>query len=133
MSIFGNKSRNELRKFGFVMSVPLALIGGYLWWKGNGAFLYVLGTAGFFLVSALIVPRILGPIEFVWMKLALVMSAIMTRVILILAFFVVITPMGLLLRLMGKDLLDISPKNVRDSYWQAVERDGPASRADKPY
>ena len=51
------KTTAELRKFGFVMFVPLALIGGYLWWKGKGAAPYVGGAALFFLVSGLLFPR----------------------------------------------------------------------------
>jgi hypothetical protein len=67
------------------------------------------------------------------MKFAEIMGAIMTRVILTLSFYVVITPFGLLLRLMGKDLLDIRMDRPRDTYWIPIEPDGPAFRSDKPY
>lgn len=127
------KTTKELRKFGFVMAVPLALIGGYLWWKGRGAYPYVLGVSGFFLLSGLLVPRLLGPIEWAWMKFAEVLGAVMTRVILTVAFFVVITPFGLLLRLLGKDLLGLRLDRGAPSYWVSVEADGPCSRPDKPY
>jgi hypothetical protein len=127
------KTNNELRRFGLVMTVPLSLIGIYLWWKGRGTYPYVLGAAGFFLAAGFLTPGVLRPVEKVWMKFAEIMGAIMTRVILTLAFYVVITPFGLLLRLMGKDLLDIRMDRPRDTYWIPIEPDGPAFRSDKPY
>ena len=127
------KTKKDLRKFGLVMTVPLALIGGYLWWKGRGAAPYVVGAAAFFLLSGLLVPQLLRPVEKIWMKFAEILSAIMTRVILTLAFYLVISPFGLLLRLLGKDLLNLRFDQERESYWIPVEPDGPASRPDRPY
>jgi len=133
MTLFPAKSRVELRKFGFVMTVPLAAITAWLLWKGKGSYPYLGAASAFFLLSALLAPTVLRPIEFVWMKLAALLGAVMTRVILTLAFILVITPLGLLLRIMKKDLLDTREAGRRDSYWHPVEPDGPSSRSDKPY
>ena len=127
------KTKKELRKFGIVMSVPLAIIGGILFWKGKPSGGYFLALAAFFLICGLLLPGILVPIERAWMKFAEIISAVMTRVILILTFYLVITPVGLLLRLMGKDLLQMKFEQDRGSYWEKVEEDGPCSRPDKPY
>ena len=127
------KSPRALRKFGLVMTVPLLILGALLWWKGKPAAPYLLALAGFFLIIALVLPRILQPIEWVWMKLAHILSAIMTRVILTLTFYLVITPLGLAMRLLGKDLLHLKFEQNRQSYWVPVEPDGPQSRPDKPY
>ena len=127
------KTKKDLRKFGLVMRVPLALIGGYLWWKGSGAAPYVLGAAAFFLLSALLFPTLLRPIERLWMKVAEVLGFVMTRVILTLAFYLVITPIALVARLFGKDFLHIKKANRRESYWVPVEEDGPGTRPFKPY
>ena len=127
------KTRKELRRFGLVMAAPLAVIGGYLAWQEQPAAPYVLGVAAAFLLCGLLVPAVLRPVEKAWMAMAGVLSAVMTRVLLTLAFFLVITPFGLLLRVMGKDLLQIRPGSRRESYWMPVEPDGPATRPDKPY
>lgn len=127
------KTKKELRKFGIVMTIPLGIIGGVLFWKGNSAGNYFLILATFFLISGLLLPGILGPIERIWMKFAEIISGVMTRVILILTLYLVIAPMGLLLRLIGKDLLKMKFEPDRTSYWEPVEKDGPCSRADKPY
>jgi Saxitoxin biosynthesis operon protein SxtJ len=127
------KTKKELRKFGIVMSTPLGIIGGILFWKGKSSGGYFFVLAAFFLMSGLLFPGILRPIERIWMKFAEIISAVMTRVILTLTFYLVITPVGLLLRLMGKDLLQMKFEPHRKSYWEPVEEDGPCSRPDKPY
>lgn len=127
------KTKKELRKFGLVMTVPLALIGVYLFWKEKGAYPIVLGIGAFFLITGLVVPQVLRPIEWIWMKFAELIGAVMTRVILSVAFYLIITPMGLLLRVLGKDLLQIRRGSDASSFWIPVETDGPASRPEKPY
>lgn len=127
------KSTKELRKFGLVMTVPFAIIGGLMMWRGKALAPYFLALGGFFLVSGLLIPTILRPIEKAWMKFAEVLSVIMTRVILTLTFFLVITPLGLLMRMMGKDLLKMKRDPQAASYWVPVASDGPCSRPDKPY
>jgi hypothetical protein len=59
--------------------------------------------------------------------------AVITYVVLCVAFYLVITPIGLLLRVMGKDLLEKKVPSDQESYWVAVEADGPATRPEKPY
>jgi len=127
------KNKKELRKFGIVMTIPLGIIGGILFWRGQSAANYFLIIAALFLISGLLLPKTLSPIERIWMKIAEIISMVMTRVILILTFYLVITPVGLLLRLMGKDLLQMKFEPDRESYWENVEEGGPCSRPDKPY
>lgn len=115
------------------MTVAFGLLGALLWWRDRAAAPYMLGLAAFFAVPALVWPRFLGPVERVWMAFANLLSAVMTRVILTLTFFIVITPMGLIMRLFGKDLLGLRPDRTAASYWVPVEPDGPASRPDKPF
>jgi len=127
------KSNKELRKFGLVMTVPLAIIGGLLLWKDRPAAPYFLYLASFFFISSLIVPVILMPIEKAWMALARVLSIVVTYILLILTFIIIVTPMGLFLRLIGKDLLSMKLTSNPGSYWVKVDPDGPCSRVDKPY
>lgn len=125
--------RRQLRKFGLTMGFAFLLLGGIAWWRDAGIAPYLLGIGGAFALLGLVVPRALGPVEFLWMKLALVLSYVMTRVILTLAFYLAIMPMGFLLRLMGKDLLSRRIDRSGTSYWVPVEPDGSHTRLDKPY
>ena len=123
----------RLRRFGFVMAVAFSALGAFFLWRDREWGLYVLILGGLFLIAGILVPRALGPIDRVWMALAMVMGAVMTRVILTITFFVLMTPMGILVRLLGKDLLGLKGDASIESYWVPVEPDGPGSRPDKPY
>ena len=125
--------RRMLRKFGLVMAIALAVVGGLLAWRERPGAPYVWGAGGMLLALGLIRPLWLDPLERAWMKLAEVLAAIMTRVILTLSFFLVITPIGLLRRLFARDSLGLRPDPTAESHWSAVEQDGPCTRPDKPY
>lgn len=127
------KTKKELRKFGLIMAFPLFVITGILYWRQKPAMLYFLAVAGFFLLSGLFLPKILAPIEKIWMRIAEFLSIIMTKVILTSTFYVVITPVALFLRLIGKDVLEKKFDSNQTSYWVPVEPDGPCSRPEKPY
>ena len=131
--MFIMKTNKELREFGLVMAAAFLVIGALFLWREKAVWPYLFGLSGFFLAFGLIFPRALGPIEWAWMKLAHVLGTVMTVVLLTLTFYLVITPLGLVARLFGKDSLAVRPKSARATYWIRVERDGPASRPDKPY
>lgn len=127
------KSVRELRRFGLIMAVPLAALGGLAVWRGRAWGPYALGLAAAFLLCGLIAPRILGPVERAWMAFAKVMSIVMTFVILTLTYYLVITPVGLVVRLTGKDSLQLRRSRKRISFWEAVDPDGPCGRPFRPY
>jgi len=122
-----------LRKFGITMCAALAVIGGLALWRDKASSPYLFGVSAFFLVCAVILPRALAPIEWAWMKLARYLGIVMTHVLLTLTFYLMITPIGLLLRLFRKDTLELKFDRNAESYWSPVEPDGPCSRPDKPY
>ena len=114
------------------MAGAFGMIAAFLWWKESSAAL-VLGSMSIaFLVPAIAFPKLLRPIEFVWMKFAMVMGAVMTRVILTIVFIIVVTPIGILMRTFGKDPMRLK-KRSEDSYWIAADTEGTAARHDKPF
>ncbi|NND70235.1 MAG: hypothetical protein HKN43_01520 [Rhodothermales bacterium] len=126
------KSVPELRKFGVVMTGAFSVVAAIMWWKGVDYFSLVVAVAGLFLLLAVGFPSVLRPVEFVWMKIAVAIGAVMTRVILTIVFVFVVTPIGLLMRLSGKDPLRI--KEIKTlSYWIDADREGTAARPDKPF
>ena len=129
----GNKTSAELRKFALIMAAALGLIAALLMWRHKPTASCFGGLAGLFLILCFFLPRILAPVEWAWMKLAHLLGMVMTRVILTMTFYLVITPMGLLVRLLGKDLLKMKFDRRAASYWVPVDPQGPCGRADKPY
>ncbi|NIA30317.1 MAG: hypothetical protein GWP06_10445 [Actinobacteria bacterium] len=128
-----SENKKDLRKFGIVMTVAFGILSTLLYFKGRPAAPFLAGIALFFLVFGLLLPFVLAPIHKVWMKFAEILSWIMNRVVLTLAFFIIITPIGLVMRLLGKDLLNKKFDPNLPTYWQSVELDGPYTRPDKPF
>lgn len=127
------KSVKDLRRFGLAFGTAMTLLGSLLLWKERAAGPWVLGLAGFAVLSALIAPQILRPLEMVLAGLLRAVMTVVTYVVLTLAYLLVFTPIGLLMRLLGKDMLDRRFPTDKESYWVPVEVDGPANRPDKPY
>ena len=116
-------SRKEQRKFGLVMAVAITAIGLFRWWlHGYGPlpmrFFYV---AAAFLVLGVIAPQLLRPVFIVWMKFSLAMNWVMTRVLLTVAFFLLILPTRLILIVARKDVLNRSWDPEAASYWEEAE------------
>ena len=107
MSDTTKKTSGELRKFGITMAIAFGVIGGLFYWREVEAWTWLAGIAAAFLIFGLVLPKTLWPIEWAWMKLAHYLSIVMTYVLLTLTFFLVILPMGLLMRILGKDLLSL--------------------------
>lgn len=114
----GIKSAPEdLRKFGFTLGIFFALVGLFFLWKKNEAITFLWVLSGFFLSFGAFFPRVLKPIQKAWMTLALLMGWVMTKVILGIVFFLMMTPIGLILRLARKDLLNLKYPDSAGSYW----------------
>lgn len=109
--------KSQLRQFGVTVAVVLCLLGIWVLWKKKDGQLYFFIFSSAFLFLGLIAPFVLKPIHKVWMSLALLIGWVMTRVILTVLFYVVVTPIGLLARLSGKDFLGIRLDKDTNSYW----------------
>ena len=130
------RTARDLRNFGWVMAACFSLIAAFLRWKWGAESVVppcLASLAGIFLILGTVAPTVLGPVEKGWMALAEKISVVMTFVIMVLLFYLVITPLGLLLRLFGKDLLERKIRKDLPSYWTPVEADGPATRPYSPF
>ncbi len=128
------KTVEELKKFGFTMAAVFIVIAGLQFYRGrNTAFLIFTALTAAFMLPAIVQPTILRPIEKGWMKFGEVMGNITTPIIVTLTFFIVVTPIGILCRVFGKDMLGLKIDRNCKSYWIPTKPDGPASRPTMPY
>ncbi len=127
------KPARELRRFGFAFGGGLTVLGGLLLWRERPAAPWVLGAAGAVLLAALALPRALAPLERLLAKVFRAVTVALTYVLVTLVFYLAITPLGLLMRLFGRDPLGLKFDRGRASYWLDVPADGPSSRPDKPF
>ena len=119
-NIKGDKS--DWKKFGITMGVILTIIGCYLLWKKNNYYEYSLFLAVVFFMTGLMLPSLLKPVYKVWMALSVVMGFIMTRVIMVIIFYLIVTPIGLIASLTGKEFLDMKIDKSAKSYWIVREK-----------
>ncbi|MFH1219784.1 MAG: SxtJ family membrane protein [Candidatus Eisenbacteria bacterium] len=109
--------KRELRKFGLTVGIAFGVLGGLLLWRGKWVYPYSFVVSAALILLGLARPVLLGPLHKGWMKVADLMGWVMTRVILIILFYAVVTPLGLLARLAGKDFLDLKFDSRADTYW----------------
>jgi hypothetical protein len=111
--------------FGIVFAVVFAVIGLLplvtlrmpRWWA--------LGIAAGFLGLAMLAPRVLAPLNRLWLRLGLLLHRVVSPIALGIVFFGVITPMGVIMRLAGKDLLRLRSDASAASYWVDRKPPGP--------
>ena len=109
--------KRELRQFGITIAVVLGILGSWFIWQGKGGSSILLTIAILFLSLGLFLPSLLKPLQKLWMTLAVLLGWLMTRVILIVLFYLVVTPIGLLARICGKDFLNRKFNKEAESYW----------------
>ena len=111
--------KSDFRKFGITVGLFLVVIAGFLFWKGKASFEIMLVAGLVLFVLGLTIPIVLKPVYWVWMAIGAVLGWIMTRVILGVLFYLVITPIGTLSRLSRNKFLDLKWQEAKDSYWNA--------------
>jgi hypothetical protein len=123
-----------LREFGFVMAAFFAIIGAIAMFRGKAHYAYLLSTAGVFGILAVFLPRALLPLQKAWMAFAVVVGFFMSRFILALLFYFVMTPISIIMKIAGKDLLDERIDRSKTSYWKIrTKEDKPAASYENQY
>ena len=113
---------HRLKNFGLTMAALGGLVTVWMWWKNIDLWPWLLAVSIVLAGAGLLVPSVLRPLYRVWMTIALILGWIMTRVLLTVVFYLVLTPTALIARLTGKKFLDLRPDPSRDSYWIAREK-----------
>ena len=111
-------TRQQLRSFGVLVGGVLLAIGAFLYWRASGAAPIVTGVGALLVLTGLVVPRVLKPVYIPWMALAVLLGFVMTRVILTVVFVVLFVPIGLIMRLVGRDPLSRKIDREADTYWK---------------
>lgn len=110
-------SPRDLRRFAFTIAIPLTLLAVLSAWRGHTFPPAVLGGAAVALAGlGLASPEILRPVHRFWMGMAEALGWFNTRLLLSLVYFLMMTPIGIVMRLLGRDPLN-RRLNDRASYW----------------
>ena len=113
------------RSCGLVFFIVFLLIGLYPILKGNDLRIWSLIISFIFLSLGLINSRILTPLNRLWFKFGLLLGKFISPIIMGIIFFIVVTPIGIIMRLFKKDLLNLK-FNKKETYW--IDKKGPKSK-----
>ena len=115
--------RTEQRKFGIVVGIAFSILGLIRWWlHGFEELPYLLfGISSVLIVLGVVAPPLLKPVFILWIKLALVLNWIMTRVFLTLSWIFMFTPVRVIIHFFGEDPLKRKYLPEGESYWEAPE------------
>ena len=123
-------SKAEGRRFGLTVGIAFLVIASILLWRDHDLSSRITGGLGGSLVLAgFLMPTYLGPVERAWMGLAHLISKVTTPIFMGIVYYLVMTPMGLIRRLVGGNALDHG-RAKSDTYWidKDTERTGGLER-----
>ena len=113
----------DLRKFSLTVGIAFVVLWAVFAYAlpyliGRGGSLPILWQFGLALaVVGSVVPRVVKPLFYAWMTMALALGYVMTRVLLTIFFFLVLTPVALVFKLIGRDALHRKLEPDAESYW----------------
>ena len=113
------------KSFGVVFFIVFLLIALYPLINNGDLRIWSLIIAIIFLVLGLINSKVLTPLNKLWFKFGLLLGKVISPLIMGIIFFLVVTPTALIMRIIGKDLLNLKFNNKK-SYW--IEKTGPKSK-----
>lgn len=116
-----DKSDNSVKKTSVTVGIVLLIITFILWYFSKTSFIYFGAIGGIFIILSYIAVPLLRPFHRLWMSLALILGWFMSRVILIILFYLVITPIGLFAKLFGKRFLELKINKSAKTYWEKRE------------
>ena len=114
------------RSFGIVFFIVFVLIAIYPLINQGEVRIWSLIISFLFLLLGLLNSKILTPLNKLWFRFGLLLGKIISPIIMGVIFFLVVTPIGLLMRLFGKDVLNLKLNKKKSSYW--IEKVGPKSK-----
>ncbi len=118
------------KSFGIVFSVFFLIVAIYPILNANSIRVWAIIISSIFLILGLLNSKYLTPLNKIWMKFGLMLGKIVSPIVMGIVFFVVVTPTGIIMRLFGKDLLNLK-KNNKKTYW--IQKDNKNNNMKKQF
>lgn len=99
----------------------LSVIGAYkFFWKGSDSWYYWVG-AGVVLAGLRLIPPVFRQLYGLWLRFSVILGYFVSRIILVITFFIAVLPIGILMRILGKDPMERKLDPQAPTYW--IKRD----------
>ena len=114
------KSQSSNRSFGLLFFIVFIAVVLWPLIKDEAVNIYLILISLFFLIFGLVNSKILSPFNKAWIKFGEILGLIIAPIIMALVYFLVLTPISIIVRIFGKDLLGLKFNKKQDTYW--IER-----------
>ncbi len=104
------------RSFGIVFFLVFLIIGFYPFLKGNEPYFWSIIISVIFLILGLFNSIYLTPFNKLWFKFGILLGQIISPIVMGIVFFIVVTPIALVMKILNKDILNLN-KNNKKTYW----------------
>ena len=104
------------RSFGIVFFLVFLIIGFYPFLKGNEPYFWSIIISVIFLILGLLNSIYLTPLNKLWFKVGILLGQIISPIVMGIVFFIVVTPIALVMKILNKDILNLN-KNNKKTYW----------------
>ena len=111
-----NKKSNN-RSFGILFFIVFLILGLYPTLKGNSPNIYLISISIPFIILGIINSKILTPLSNAWIKLGEILGMIIAPIVMAIIYFFILTPISIVVRIFGKDLLSIKFNKQVNTYW----------------
>ena len=113
----------DLTVLAFLFLFIFTVIGCYsMFWKGNESG-YIWVCVGLVLLAARLIPPLFRQIYKYWINFSVVLGYFVSRTILTIVFFIIVTPTGLIMKMLCKDPMERKIDSDKDSYWIPKEQE----------
>jgi hypothetical protein len=111
------KIKNSNRSFGLLFFIIFLLIALWPLTNGESVHIFLIMISLFFLILGLIDSKLLSPLNKAWIKFGEILGIIIAPIVMAFVYFIVLTPISLIVRILGKDLLGLKLFEKQDTYW----------------
>jgi hypothetical protein len=112
------ETKKDLRKFGLTVGGVLLGISILLFYFEKPTAIYFTIIGGFLFISGLVIPQILKPLNKTWMGLAIILGFFMSRIIITVLFYIALTPISIIAKLVGKKFMILKFDRSINTYWE---------------
>ena len=113
--------KSDIQKFGYTIATILLIVAGFIFFEGKESYQYLIVISSIFFCFGLITPILLKPLYIIWMVLAVILGWFMSRLTLIILFYFILTPIGLVGKLFGQNFLGNNFNSSAKSYWNLID------------
>ena len=111
------KNKTNNKSFGILFFIIFLILGLYPTLKGNSPNIFFIFISIPFIILGLINSKILTPLNNAWIKLGEILGMIIAPIVMAIIYFFILTPISIVVRIFGKDLLSIKFNKQVNTYW----------------